>query len=76
MIAQALDTLDSTRIDYLPTPAEISDACASIRENWSLNERRRRFVGPELPDEIPETWSPPTIDTSGFRLSMNRLASD
>ncbi len=72
----ATDTLDSTRIDYLPTPSEISLACEQIRETWTLSERRRRFVGPDLPDEFPSRWQPPTVDTSGFRLATNRLAGD
>ena len=70
------DTLDSTRIDYIPSPAEIHAACETIREGWSINERRRRFVGPELPDELPRVWQPPVIDTSGFRMSTARSAGD
>lgn len=73
---EALETLDSLRIDYLPSPGEIDQACASIRETWTMNERRRRFVGPELPDELPRTWQPPTIDTSSFRLAMSGMSSD
>ena len=72
----ATETLDSTRIDYLPTPNEIHQACERIRETWTLSERRRRFVGPELPDEVPRQWHPPTIDTSGFRLAASRLSRD
>ncbi len=73
---EALETLDSTRIDYLPSPCEIDAACASIRGTWTLNERRRRFVGPHLPDELPMPWQPPTIDTSSFRLAMAQSASE
>ncbi len=73
---EALDTLDSTRIDYLPSPNEIDEACALIRETWTQNERRRRFVGPDLPDELPIPWQPPTIDTSSFRLAMARSAGE
>ena len=72
----ATETLDSTRIDYLPTPDEIYLACEQIRENWTLNERRRRFVGPEVPEELPQQWHPPTIDTSGFRLAIGRSGSE
>ena len=72
----ALETLDSTRIDYLPSPCEIDAACAMIRETWTHNERRRRFVGPHLPDEIPLPWQPPMIDTSSFRLAMSHMGSD
>lgn len=75
-MVDALETLDSSRIDYLPTPTEIHTACADIRQAWTLNERRRRFVGPELPDELPRSWRPPTIDTSGFRLAMARSNSE
>lgn len=67
-MVQALESLDSTRIDYLPTPFEIDAACARIRDRWSHNERRRRFVGPHLPDELPTPWQPPVVDTSAFRL--------
>ncbi len=73
---EVLETLDSTRIDYLPSTCEIDAACASIRESWTLNERRRRFVGPQLPDELPQPWRPPTIDTSSFRLAAMRAASE
>ena len=73
---EALETLDSTRIDYLPSPSEIDAACASIRDSWTKNERRRRFVGPHLPDELPMPWQPPTIDTSSFRMAAMRGASE
>lgn len=60
---------DCRRIDYLPTPREIADACAAIRSTWTPSEKRRRFVGDEAPDEIALAWWPPVIDTSHFRAS-------
>jgi len=69
-VIQTTETFDSVRIDFLPTPDEIQAECQQIRGSWSLNERRRRFVGPHLPDEPAPAWQPPTIDTSAFRLAM------
>lgn len=65
---------DIRRIDYLPTPLEIAEACASIRSGWTLSEKRRRFVGEWMPDEVELGWRPPVIDTSHFRLSLARGA--
>ncbi|MEN0111716.1 MAG: hypothetical protein AAF805_13440 [Planctomycetota bacterium] len=67
-------TDDVRRIDYLPTPAEIADACASIRNGWTISEKRRRFVGDLMPDEPDTAWRPPVIDTSHFRLTTTRAA--
>ena len=67
-----LITDDLRRIDYLPSPAEIADACASIRSAWTLSEKRRRFVGDLMPDEPDSVWSPPVIDTSHFRMTSSR----
>lgn len=68
---QTVQPLDSCRIDYLPTPEEIRAGCDAIRQRWSRGERRRRYVGPHLPDEFPPTWQPPTIDTSFFNWAMS-----
>lgn len=73
---EAYDTLDSTRIDYLPRPHEIRAACAIIRQTWTTSERRRRYVGPDVPDEISLPWHPPTIDTSCFRLATLRMGTE
>lgn len=62
-------TDDLRRIDYLPSPDEIAAACASIRSDWTLSEKRRRFVGELMPDEPESVWRPPVIDTSHFRIS-------
>ena len=35
-------TLDDDQIAYLPTPADIRQACESIRETWGPGEERRR----------------------------------
>jgi hypothetical protein len=67
-----LITDDLRRIDYLPSPTEIADACASIRQAWTLSEKRRRFVGDLMPDEPDSVWSPPVIDTSHFRMLSSR----
>lgn len=67
---------DLRRIDFLPTPAEIHNACETIRSNWSLNEKRRRFVGDYVPDEIEQGWQPPTIDTSVFRMAAGRVSAE
>ena len=64
---------DLRRIDYLPTPEEITQACASIRSSWTLSEKRRRFVGELMPDEPESVWRPPVIDTTHFRISSGRL---
>ena len=61
---------DLRRIDYLPSPEEITNACASIRASWSLSEKRRRFVGELMPEEPLASWRPPVIDTSHFRVSQ------
>ncbi|TWT96628.1 hypothetical protein Pla108_23970 [Botrimarina colliarenosi] len=65
-------TDDVRRIDYLPSPDEIADACASIRNQWTLSEKRRRYVGELMPDEPDSAWRPPVIDTSHFRLVSAR----
>jgi hypothetical protein len=39
---------------YQPTAREIRRACASIRENWSDRERRKRAGVPK-----EEPWTPP-----------------
>lgn len=62
-------TDDLRRIDYLPSPADIADACASIRSAWTRNEQRRRYVGELIPEEQESAWSPPVIDTSHFRVA-------
>ena len=61
---------DLRRIDYLPSPEEITNACASIRASWSLSEKRRRFVGELMPEEPLASWRPPVIDTSHFRVTQ------
>ena len=63
---------DVRRIDYIPSPGEIAEACAAIRSGWTRSEKRRRFVGELMPDEPDTGWSPPVIDTSHFRLSTSR----
>lgn len=63
---------DLRRIDYLPTPVEIAEACAEIRAGWTMSEKRRRFVGDQTPDEVDTLWRPPTVDTSHLRLSAQR----
>ena len=63
---------DLRRIDYVPTPSEIAEACASIRSSWSLSEKRRRYVGDQMPDEPEMVWRPPVIDTSHFRVSARQ----
>ncbi len=60
---------DIRRIDYLPSPNDIAEACASIRSAWTLSEKRRRFVGEQMPDEPDTVWRPPVIDTSQFRMA-------
>lgn len=67
---------DLRRIDYLPTPEEIANACASIRSSWTLSEKRRRYVGDMMPDEPESVWCPPMIDTTHFRISSSRSGSD
>lgn len=58
---------DLRRIDYMPTPLEIAEACAAIRAQWTRTEKRRRFVGDDVPDDSEPAWRPPVIDTSCFR---------
>lgn len=63
---------DLRRIDYLPSPSDIAEACQSIRDSWSISEKRRRFVG-ELPFDEEETlWRPPVVDTTHFRITLAR----
>ncbi len=64
-----LDALESLRIDYCPSPAEIAQVSALIRQGWSPRERRRRRVGwygNDGGDDIPQPWYPPVIDTSAL----------
>lgn len=67
---------DQRRIDYLPTPDEIRDACLSIRQGWTRSEKRRRFVGDDLPDDEERAWQPPLVDTSYFRAASSRTNSE
>ncbi len=60
-------TDDLRRIDYMPTPDEIADACAVIRNRWTHSEKRRRFVGEFVPDDVEPIWRPPVIDTTYLR---------
>lgn len=60
---------DLRRIDYLPSPTEIAEACASIRGAWTRSEKRRRYVGTEMPDDMQAAWQPPVIDTTQFRFA-------
>lgn len=62
---------DLRRIDFLPSPDEIANACATIRSAWTLSEKRRRYVGDLMPDEPESVWRPPVIDTSHFRLAAS-----
>ncbi|MEO1496937.1 MAG: hypothetical protein AAFV43_07275 [Planctomycetota bacterium] len=65
---------DLRRIDYLPTPRDIADACRSIRDSWTLSEKRRRFVGELIGDEEDEVlWRPPVVDTSHFRIASRSV---
>ncbi len=66
---------DLRRIDFLPSPDQIADACASIRSAWTLSEKRRRFVGELMPDEPDSVWRPPVTDTSLFRLAASGVES-
>lgn len=68
--------LDSRRIEYLPSPEDIVRECAVIRDGWTRNERRRRFLGSQLPDDLPAAWHPPVIDTSSFSLAASRGHGD
>lgn len=65
-------TDDLRRIDYLPSPDDIADACASIKSSWTLSEKRRRYVGELMPDEPESVWRPPVIDTSQFQMNALR----
>jgi len=47
---------DCRRVDYLPTPREIADACAAIRAGWTNSEKRRRFVGGLASGEPASPW--------------------
>ncbi len=60
---------DLRRIDYMPSPVEIADACAVIRGQWTHSEKRRRFVGEYVPDDLEPMWRPPVIDTTCFRYA-------
>ena len=73
-LEESFDGDDLRRIDYVPTPREIAQACADIRSRWSIGEKRRRYVGEHMPDEPEIAWRPPVIDTTHFRLSASRGA--
>lgn len=66
---------DTRRIDYLPSPDEIANACAAIRSAWTRSEKRRRFVGEQAPDDADSAWEPPVIDTSYFRVLARATGS-
>ncbi|TWT88926.1 hypothetical protein Mal64_24160 [Pseudobythopirellula maris] len=72
VVEEAYNAGESRRIDYLPSPGEIAHACASIRSGWTGSERRRRFIGKDLPDDPNAAWAPPVVDTSYFRLASAR----
>lgn len=69
-INNRLDTLELSRIEYCPTPAEIARASALIRSGWTARERRRRRVGApdDCGEDYPQPWYPPVIDTSGLMV--------
>ena len=64
------------RLDYLPSPPEIAQACATIRATWTPLERRRRFVGFRGEAGFRTVWRPPVIDTSLLRYSSGRSSVD
>ena len=64
------------RVEYLPTPFEITVACASIRSTWTPSERRRRWVGPQSGEEALLQWSPPVVNANLFRRSRDNRTSD
>ncbi len=41
---------------FLPTLAEIREACAAIQANWSVEERARRWVGRSGFDHIQASF--------------------
>ncbi len=70
------DGEDMSRVGYLPTPEDIAMACATIRSEWTLSEKRRRFVGELMPDEPESVWRPPVIDTSLFNITVGQGSFD
>ena len=61
--------------NYLPTPSQIAEACASIRAGWSISERQRRVVDPKLRSERP-CWLPPRVDTSECSSRVRKMLGD
>mgnify|MGYP007073231353 CR=1 FL=1 len=62
--------------EYIPTPLEISQACAAIRSHWSPRERQRRFVGRLIAHDYRLDWKPPVIDTSSLRAASGKPMCD
>jgi len=54
---------------YLPTPAQITEACILIRQQWSPAELKRRRMY-EAQDEIQPRWQPPQINTSLCNIAI------
>lgn len=74
--AELFEGEDLSRVGYLPTPEDIASACASIRSEWTLSEKRRRYVGDFMPDEPESVWRPPVIDTTHFRISAGQATTE
>lgn len=63
--------LDDEQIEYLPTPQQITEDCARIREAWSPREERRRrawsIAGPVIMREVSEA----VFDDSAPNVAAN-----
>ena len=64
-----------TRPEYLPTPTEIAEACATIQTTWSPYERERRILDPKLRNTPPE-WHPPQIHLAHCTARVRRAVGD
>lgn len=58
---------DDERADYIPTPEEIREAAARIRETWTDEEHAARF----RKDQQSERFSVPMADTPRFKKGLS-----
>lgn len=60
------DGIDDEKGEYIPTPAEIREACLAIQAGWSTGERTSRYWGPK---RVP--WYAPSIAAGGIGVRIS-----
>ena len=56
---------------FLPTSAEIRQACTEIQSAWDERERQKRSR-----TEITQHWLPPIIDTETLAYNISIVSSE